>query len=35
MSVEEVLDIIRSFFEAIIKVFNSLMGKDEGTTEQA
>ena len=34
MSVQGVLDIIRSFFDAIIRVFNALMGKkDEGATE--
>lgn len=35
MSVQEVLDIIRSFFEAIIAVFSALMGgkKEEGATE--
>ena len=29
MSVEEVLEIIRSFFEAIVDVFNAIMGKAE------
>ena len=29
MDVQEVLDIIRSFFDAIIKVFNALMGKKD------
>ncbi len=34
MSVQEVLEIIRSFFEAIISVFTALMGKkEEGETE--
>ena len=34
MSVQEVLDIIRSFFEAIIAVFSALTGKkEEGATE--
>ena len=38
MSIEEVLDIIRSFFEAIVDVFNALMGltkKEEDTEAQA
>ena len=29
MSVDEVLAIIRSFFEAIVSVFNAIMGKAE------
>ncbi len=34
MGVDAILEIIRSFFDAIIKVFNALMGKkDEGATE--
>lgn len=35
MDVQAILDIIRSFFDAIIKVFNALMGKDEAATEKA
>ena len=35
MDVQAVLDIIRSFFDAIIKVFNTLMGKEEAATEDA
>ena len=38
MSIEDVLDIIRSFFEAIVDVFNALMGltkKEEDTEAQA
>lgn len=35
MSVQGVLDIIKSFFDAIIRVFNALFGKkDEGTNEE-
>ncbi len=34
MGVDAILEIIRSFFDAIINVFNALMGKkDEGTEE--
>ncbi len=38
MSIEEVLNIIRAFFEAIVDVFTALMGitkKEEDTTEKA
>jgi len=35
MSVQGVLDIIKAFFDAIIRVFNALFGKkDEGTNEE-
>lgn len=34
MDVQAVLDIIRSFFDAIIKVFNALMGKKEAAPEE-
>ena len=38
MSIEEVLKIIEAFFQAIVDVFNTLMGKkteEEGTTAKA
>ncbi len=34
MDVQAILDIIRAFFDAIVNVFNALMGKkEEGATE--
>ncbi len=35
MGMQEILDIIKSFFDAIIKIFNSLFKKDEETTAPA
>ena len=33
MSVQQILDIIQAFFDAVIAIFNKLAGKEEPTTK--
>lgn len=35
MDMQEILDIIKSFFDAIIKIFSALFKKEEETTAPA